>query len=430
MAAASAVAADRPARQARREPLHDRLTCVTTAPPAPGGFAPPGRMPGRRPSRPSVLDAARTAAIPLRPLTLIEVLDAAFVVLRKRPQAMFGLPFLVAAGLVVQALGTVLGTALLGEQRGQVAQIVFALFGWLALSLVAVVAVMWVNAILTRVSLEVLLGPGFAPAPVQLTARTVLRATPGVLLLALLELVASWLLQTGIGVLSYAFTPFLVVGDPTLAWIGAVLMLAVLLFATCWGASYLGLAVPAYMVENARTPGWIGKPYRPTNVLTAFGRAFQLIGLRNAHRASLVLAGGALICMVVAYLSTQGFYLLLTSLVYTFDRAALDLLAANPWVVIGVLIGGQLLGLSVSVAYLSALQTALYLDLRMRREGLDLALRFDGIAIPQPSAPVLPRPLVYLPPGPPPASFPPQAQPPYAGQQPGHQSGQQQWRQP
>ena len=40
--------------------------------------------------------------------------------------------------------------------------------------------------------------------------------------------------------------------------------------------------------------------------------------------------------------------------------------------------------MSAILAYVAAVQTLLYLDLRMRREGLDLALRFDGVPVPQP----------------------------------------------
>ena len=51
--------------------------------------------------------------------------------------------------------------------------------------------------------------------------------------------------------------------------------------------------------------------------------------------------------------------------------------------------------MSALLAYVAAVQTLVYLDLRMRREGLDLAMRFDCVPIPQPSAP----PPVYVLPG-------------------------------
>ena len=67
---------------------------------------------------------------------------------------------------------------------------------------------------------------------------------------------------------------------------------------------------------------------------------------------------------------------------------------SNPWTVFGILGVAVLVAMSAVLAYVAAVETLLYLDLRMRREGLDLALRFDCMPIPQPSAP----PVYYLPP--------------------------------
>jgi hypothetical protein len=64
---------------------------------------------------------------------------------------------------------------------------------------------------------------------------------------------------------------------------------------------------------------------------------------------------------------------------------------SNPWTIFGILGVALLVAMSAVLAYLAAVETLLYLDLRMRREGLDLALRFDCMPIPQPTAP----PLVY-----------------------------------
>jgi hypothetical protein len=41
-----------------------------------------------RPRRPPVLDAARAALIPLRPLTIGEILDGAFLIVRRNIQLM------------------------------------------------------------------------------------------------------------------------------------------------------------------------------------------------------------------------------------------------------------------------------------------------------------------------------------------------------
>jgi len=65
------------------------------------------------------------------------------------------------------------------------------------------------------------------------------------------------------------------------------------------------------------------------------------------------------------------------------------------WTIFGVVAFSVLLAMSALLAYVAAVQTLVYLDLRMRREGLDLAMRFDCVPIPQPSAP--PPPTYFLP---------------------------------
>lgn len=334
-----------------------------------------------------MLDAARTAAIPLRPLTMIEVLDSAFLVLRRRPSAMLGLPFLVVLAMVAQALGLALGVWLLGELRSVVAQILIAVMGAMLLSVALVAAVMWVNAVLTRVSLEVLMGPGFAPAPRRLHLRTMLRMTPAIIALSLLQLVGVWLVQMLAGTLSYLLVPVTAVAYPMVQWLGLLLVSALMVGACCWAYSYLAVAVPAYMVENARTPAWIGKPWRPTGVVGAYGRAFALVGLRQAHRPALVLAGTLAICVAVFVASTYGVILLVISLVFTLQADLLSGLFASIWLALVAATVAQVIAGTVAIAFLAAVQSVLYLDLRMRREGLDLALRFDQVAVPQPVPP-------------------------------------------
>jgi hypothetical protein len=50
----------------------------------------------RRPRRPPVLDASRTALIPLRPLRIGEILDGGFLIVRRNVRLMLGLPLAVA----------------------------------------------------------------------------------------------------------------------------------------------------------------------------------------------------------------------------------------------------------------------------------------------------------------------------------------------
>ena len=68
-------------------------------------------------------------------------------------------------------------------------------------------------------------------------------------------------------------------------------------------------------------------------------------------------------------------------------NADVALVLSNGWTIFAVISFSVLVAMSVLLAYAAAVQTLVYLDLRMRREALDLAMRFDCVPVPQPSAP-------------------------------------------
>ncbi len=340
----------------------------------------------QRRNRPAVLDAARTAAVPLRPLTLVEILDAGFVVLRRRPQAMLGLPVAVAAAMVLLSVGVVLMTALLGEFTSSLAQVLIAIGGTIGASVVVVVSLVWVSAVLTRVSLEVLVGPGFAPARRRIDLRLMLRMLPGIVGLSVLQYLAVAVLQSGVGMLSFLMIPAVAIPDPMLQQIAIIMIASLMTVIICWLYAHVALAVPAYMAENIRTPAWIGKPHRPTGVGAAMSRSFSLVGFRGSQRPALVLAGTSLICGVLSYLTSQGVIVLAFAIAFNLSPALFYAMLSSG-VLILLILAAQVGGLCLSIAYLAAVQSVMYLDLRMRREGLDLALRFDVVAVPQPVPP-------------------------------------------
>ena len=69
---------------------------------------------------------------------------------------------------------------------------------------------------------------------------------------------------------------------------------------------YLSLTVPALATESKNAPGWIGKPARPTNPVTAFERSVRLIGRRNLVRVGLIYGGLLLVCLAVVGLVGGG----------------------------------------------------------------------------------------------------------------------------
>lgn len=358
-----------------------------------------GPLPGPlvRPRRPAVLDAAKTAQIPLRPLTIGEILDGAFLVVRINARKMIGLPLVIAGGTAAYVLLGVGLWFLLGNTTGQGVQIVLVVLMALLGMFLVVQCLVWMTAILSRVSLQTVLGDGFAPITSQVSLRSSLPLFLPMLGLALLQYVASSIIQSVVGVFYYAalFAGLLAGEDFAVLASVVVSVLAFLLTAVAYG--YIALTVPALAVESKHTPGWIGKPFKQTNVLTSFERSVKLVGLKNVGRVTLIMAGAMIVCLALISLLSVGF-LAVVALYASALGVGVVAVLQNPWTIFGVVAFSVVVALSALLAFMSAVQTLVYLDLRMRREALDLALRFDCVPIPQPSLP----PMVFRPPPMPP----------------------------
>jgi hypothetical protein len=354
-----------------------------------------------------VLDAARTALIPLRPLTIGEILDGGFLIVRRNIRLMIGLPLVVAGGTAGYVLVGVGLWLLLGNTTSRSAQIVLAvLMGVLGL-LVLQQFLVWLTAILSRVSLQTVLGEGFAPATTKATWRASLPMFWPVLGLSLLQGVAVSVVQTALTVLYYAVgIGVLLAGvqDENLAAAGLIVLTVVTYALAVVLYGYLSLTVPALATESKNGPGWIGKPARSTNPLTAFERSVRLIGKRNLVRVGLIYGGLVLVCLAVITLLGGGLLAMIALYAHAVNADVAAVLSAG-WTIFGVIAFSVLLAMSALLAYVAAVQTLVYLDLRMRREGLDLAMRFDCVPIPQPSAPPPPTYFVQTPiPVPPPGT--------------------------
>ncbi len=360
-----------------------------------GGLPSPARPAPKlsaRSGRPAVLDAAQTAIIPLRPLTIGEILDAGFLVMRRNARQMLGLPLAIAGGAAVWILLGVGVWFVLGNTTVEGIQIAGVVVVALVGLLVLVVCQVWVTALLSRITLQTALGPGFAPAG-SISWRSALPILGPMLGVAGLQYVAQSVLQSVVGVLYYAILLLGLVAGPDYLIAGNLVGAVISFAAYALGFGYLSLTVPALANESRRSPGWIGKPAKPTNALTAFERSFRLVGLKGAGRAMAVFTGTLALSLVVVALIALGLYGVLV--VYSQSLGfATDQVTGNPWVIGSVIASSFVVGQSAVLAFVSSVQTMLYLDLRMRREGLDLALRFDCVPVPQPAAP----PMMYPPP--------------------------------
>lgn len=336
-----------------------------------------------------MLDAANVALIPLRPLSIGEILDGAFLIVRRNARSLLGLPLVFVAALSVVVAVTTLVGRLLGEFSGSFVGVLIILLQALVVGVVAAGALVWLMGLLTRASIVTVMGEGFAP-PVRLTIRQAVRFAGPMLALALLIGAVLSLMQGVAGtvnmILTYAtFSVGGLADDETTFLMEAVLVMVLGVFLGCWLVSWVSVAVPVYVAEGAMAPDWVGRGRRPVNVVTALLRSFVLVGWRDSFRVGVVLTGAVCLMLlsgVFVFVGIFGIlYLFLASLQLSLEVATQALAMSAVAGVVGVIVAA-----SLGIAYLSALQALLYLDLRMRREGLDLALRFTVVPVPEPGS--------------------------------------------
>lgn len=341
-----------------------------------------------RRTRKSLLDAANVALIPLRPLSIGEILDGAFLIVQRNVRSLLGLPLVVVFILCVLTGVSYLLTWVLGDVASPIALIVLIVLETMILGVTSAGAMVWVSALQTRSAIVTVMGDGFAP-PSPMTLRQALRFIGPVLAMAVLFVAFASIAQGATSMVSLLVSMLMLVmptaQDPLTASLMGVVVLAVSIFVTGWVYSWVSVALPVYMAEGKAAPDWVGKGSRPINVVMAFARSFVLVGLRNSVRGALVWMATfslLLLCMFFVYIGALAIALLfvrsLGIQVLTDPTAVLML---NVLMATGMIVA-LIATLSLGLAYVSAVQTLFYLDLRMRREGLDLALRFTDVPVP------------------------------------------------
>ena len=334
-------------------------------PPPPGGGAgpvTPYSPPYAPPPHPGMLGAAhKPGAVPLRPLTLSDMYDAAFRIIRFNPKATVGSAVLVAA--VAMAIPVVV-TAFLslaldlslqvddsGELSGDVSGLVGSL-GSLGLgSVLQTIGLILVGGMIAHVVAAAAIGRRLSLEQAWAATRgkrwrlVGLTAMLGLALVLILVLYAlSWV-------------PVVLVADgwqePVVYGLVSVpLFLAFLVW--FWVRVYY-LPVPALMLEPVGVLGAVARGYHLTR--GAFWRTFGIALLTVV----IAQAAGAMLAMPISFLS---------------QAALLGGLPNEAGVLVIVL--SQALASVVTAAFVAPFTTAVaslqYLDLRMRTEGHDLTL--------------------------------------------------------
>jgi hypothetical protein len=305
----------------------------------------------------------RPGIIPLRPISLSEILDGAFQAIRTNPRTMIGVSAVIVA--VATLLSSLPSAALLLDVgrsslltpgvQPELADVGSFITGLIRAQLpayvVTLLATALLGALLTICVSNAVLGVRTSTGALWARVRPRLAA---VLALAVLTTLIS---LTAAGVFLGPGLVVLQIGDPLL---GIGLFVAGLLPAvivTLWLLAKLGLAAPALLLEEQSPITSLRRSWALTR-----GSFWRVLGI-------LVLT--AIIAGIGAGIISTPFGIVATvvtssdALYASFGRNLAQLLIAG----IGTIIGG-----AVFYPFSAAVTTLLYLDLRMRREGLDVEL--------------------------------------------------------
>jgi Membrane domain of glycerophosphoryl diester phosphodiesterase len=334
------------------------------------GGGPYGGGPYGRPSAP------KPGLVPLRPLTLGEILDGAFTAIRWNPKTILASSAVVAtvsAVLVALVSYVVQRWALTNVHvSGSSTQLnTAAIVALVAVGGITAIVVAFANLILTGL-LTVTVGQGVVGRKETLAsawqaARPRIWRLIGMLLLAAVFLVGGWLLAIGLSVLVGV-----ILGEG--AHLPAVgILVGVVCGLTAWVFSVIVLvrwsvAIPVVMLERK-------------GPLKSLGRSWRLVR-RSSWRVFGVLLVTELVVGIAAELinapfaAASGGFSALTSHAQQVNVGGLFLTAV-----------GQIIASTLTAPLLAGVIVLLYADLRMRREGLDITLQAAAAGAPDGARP-------------------------------------------
>ncbi|HEX2362595.1 MAG TPA: hypothetical protein VHI11_11020 [Jiangellaceae bacterium] len=329
--------------------------------------------------------------IPLRPLGVGEILDGAVTTIRRNPAPMLGLSAIVA--VITQLLGVGLGYVLFRDierleslsPTANAAEVVNAVAGLIGASAIVVI-VTWIatvllTGILTVVVSRAVLGERPTVGEAWAAAR---RRLPRLLLLTIVYSVI-WLV------------PFLIAGlvGAMLAAVGldadgaaatAVVLVLVAIPVAVWLYVRYALSGPALMLESTSTASIDGS--RPIGVFGALRRSAELV--RGSWWR---LFGILLLIVLIALIISQ-----VISVLFALPALVLEQNPSESQFLITLVVSalGGVVAATITAPFTAAATALLYVDRRIRREGLDIELaRAAGVSIPgrTDAAPPAPGPL-------------------------------------
>ena len=340
-----------------------------SAPPPPGqpgygqpGYGHPGPWPpdyGPPPPGPAPRygdPAPKPGVIPLRPLGLGEILDGSFATIRRNPKATLGIAAIIMTISVIISVAVTRnlvnvsspGQNLTSQQAGHLLSQIFA-------DALPVVGVTVLLTIIVQAVLAGLLAPVIAreASGQRISAGDAWRAAaprlPSVLLATLLVLLAGLgpLLVLGLILLigfAASASPVIIVAMGVPGFLVAVVL-------SIWFSTMFSLVTPVVVLEHERPGAALARSWRL--VRRSFWRVFGILLLAGI----IVAVAGSILQLPFLFLSTL------------FGGSA-GFTAGTVIAAIGTIAAG-----TVTRPISAAVTVLLYVDMRMRKEGLDLALR-------------------------------------------------------
>ncbi len=324
--------------------------------PPPGAWSPPPQAP-------------KPGVIPLRPIAVGEILDGAFTSIRRNPKATLGIAAIVLtiSGIITTGLAIILSrmvgsvnlptpgqTYTPRQEAHLVTELLAVVLPTAAVSvLLAFVVRLILTGLLTAVIGRSVLGYRITAGQAWHIALPRLPALLGATLLTLLIVIAPWIALAVLLIVLGA------IGAPT----GVVIALGVLgclaaVVIDIWFWVMLSMSAPAVVLERQGPARSLSRSWRL--VRSSFWRVLGILLLT----VLIVAVAGSILQLPFGFVSglTGGFP--------EFAQALQPSLAGRIVSAIGSIVAG-----TVTVPISAGVTVLLYVDLRMRREGLDLVLQ-------------------------------------------------------
>lgn len=339
-----------------------------TPPPPPPGWGPPPAWGGGTPF--GAQAAPKPGIVPLRPLSLGEILDGAFTCVQRYPTIMLGMSAAIMGVLMIASFATffvAFGDVWSGPSPDLRAVSDATWIGLFGTGLGLAVAT-WVGSSVLTGMITVTVSRGVLGQPISVGEAWAAsrRHVPRLLGLSLL---LGTVAAVAVGVLTAV-----VVAGFVLDVTAGVLLLVVALVGGILGGIVLyartALAPAALVLETQpAAPAVIAAPTPRLGVFTSVGRSWQLVKSRTWRTFGLLFVANLIATLVAGVIQTA-----FTIISGGAGAAIGDSMASQqliPLVLVGI---GYIASAVLQVAFLSGVNTLLYVDARMRREGLDIEL--------------------------------------------------------